>query len=402
MRSSPAPLSREKLTFAPAMRYLFLLILLLPCAAQAYVTWRTVQLVPFPLWAKVAVALAFLLCFILFFVALSPLVDRLPLDLGSAVYEIGNSWLVVMLYLFMAWLVVDALRLCHVVPDSLVRGSGPTTALLCGLLCVVFGLAYLQYNNKVRVRVNLETSKPLVAASLSADSAAAARPLGADSLRIVMTSDWHLGYHNRRRELARWVDLINAERPDLILIAGDLIDHHIHPLLAEGMDQELRRLSAPVYACLGNHEYLSGEPRAEKFLRDAGVRLLRDSVAHVGPIDVIGRDDRSNPGRRPLTSLMADVRPGAYTILLDHQPYHLEEAEAAGVDFELAGHTHHGQVWPGNWITDALYECAFGEHRRGRTRYYVSSGLGIWGAKFRIATRSEYVVATLKPSPANP
>ena len=84
-----------------------------------------------------------------------------------------------------------------------------------------------------------------------------------------------------------------------------------------------------------------------------------------------------------------------FTLLLDHQPYHLEEAERCGIDFQFSGHTHHGQVWPASWVTDALYEDAFGSLRKGGTRYYVSSGMGIWGGKFRIGTRSEYVVLTL-------
>ena len=109
-----------------------------------------------------------------------------------------------------------------------------------------------------------------------------------------------------------------------------------------------------------------------------------------------GRDDRSNPDRLPLKELVpADT---LFTLLLDHQPYHLEEAERCGVDFQFSGHAHHGQVWPGNWITDAMYEKAFGAHQRGNTRYYVSSGLGIWGGKFRIGTRSEYIVLTLHSS----
>jgi predicted MPP superfamily phosphohydrolase len=84
-----------------------------------------------------------------------------------------------------------------------------------------------------------------------------------------------------------------------------------------------------------------------------------------------------------------------YTILLDHQPYHLEEAEQAGIDFQLSGHTHRGQVWPISWITDHIYECSWGSHQRGNTQYYVSSGIGIWGGKYRIGTQSEYVVATI-------
>jgi predicted MPP superfamily phosphohydrolase len=81
-----------------------------------------------------------------------------------------------------------------------------------------------------------------------------------------------------------------------------------------------------------------------------------------------------------------------YTILLDHQPYNLELAEQAGIDFQFSGHTHHGQVWPLSWITDALFEKAWGRHSRGKTEYYISSGLGIWGPKIRVGTRSEYLI----------
>jgi len=218
-----------------------------------------------------------------------------------------------------------------------------------------------------------------------------------------MLSDLHLGYHNTLSDLARWVDLVNAERPDFILIAGDIIDVSVRPLLEENMAAEFRRLQAPVYACLGNHEYYSGEPRAEQFYRDAHINLLIDSAAVIdSTLVIIGRDDRTNVRRKSLAQLTENLKSqrsnlkSAYTILLDHQPYHLEQAERAGVDFQLSGHTHRGQVWPVSWITDALYECSWGSHRRGRTQYYVSSGMGIWGGKFRIGTQSEYVVATLR------
>lgn len=107
-------------------------------------------------------------------------------------------------------------------------------------------------------------------------------------------------------------------------------------------------------------------------------------------LTIIGRDDRTNPDRKPLSAYAGSLQ--GFTILLDHQPYHLEEAEEAGIDFQFSGHTHHGQIWPVSWATDLIYEKAWGHHTRGRTRYYVSSGLGIWGAKIRIGSRSEYLV----------
>ena len=124
---------------------------------------------------------------------------------------------------------------------------------------------------------------------------------------------------------------------------------------------------------------------------------MRDSLTTVGDLCVIGRDDRSNPKRKTLSELMKGVDRTKYLVVLDHQPIQLEEAEQNGIDFQLSGHTHHGQVWPISWITESIYECAFGEWQRGSTRYYVTSGIGIWGGKFRIGTRSEYVVAEITP-----
>ena len=216
--------------------------------------------------------------------------------------------------------------------------------------------------------------------------------------RVVMVSDLHLGYHNTRKELSRWVDMINAEKPDFILIAGDLIDGSIRPLNEERMAEEFHRLKAPVYACLGNHEHFGGDANARQFYQDAGIHLLIDETAVIdSAIVVIGRDDRMNfRHRMSVDSLMATVDSHLYTIVLDHQPYDLDRAEKAGVDFQLSGHTHRGQVWPISWITDAIYECSWGSYQRGDTQYYVSSGLGLWGGKFRIGTQSEYVVATIK------
>jgi len=154
-------------------------------------------------------------------------------------------------------------------------------------------------------------------------------------------------------------------------------------------------LKAPVVACLGNHEYYAGQPNSLGFYEKAGIRLLRDEVLQMGNLAIVGRDDRTNFKRKAVKALTAGIDSSKYVILLDHQPYHLEDAEQNGVDFQLSGHTHHGQVWPISWITESIYECAFGSHQRGNTRYYVSSGIGIWGGKFRIGTRSEYVVAKL-------
>jgi len=365
------------------MRYMWIIFMLLPILALAYLAWHLWCLLPLAaVWKAVIIALG-VGSFLLMFLSVARKFDSLPLGLASACYDIGTSSIFVMLYMFMMFLLLDIGRLVRLVPKAWLYDNWVTTGVLGVLLVGIFVYGNIHYNNKVREELTLTTDKPLQ-----------------KELKMVMISDMHIGYHNRRSELARWVDLLNAEHADMILVAGDIIDGSMRPLMEERMAEEFRRLNAPVYACLGNHEYYAGDRDAEQFYRDAGIHLLRDSVAMVNGIAIIGRDDRTNLRRNKIKNLINPLlgrgQGEAYTILLDHQPYHLERTEAAGVDFQFSGHTHHGQVWPISWITDAIYECAFGAYQRGNTRYYVSSGLGIWGGKFRIGTRSEYVVVTLR------
>lgn len=356
----------------------FVLFFVLPFVGLAYVLWHVWCLLPLSAgwrWAVVGVGLA---AFLTLFLNFSRAIDGLPLNLASACYEVGNSSIFILLYLVIAFLLLDLGRLLHIVPRSWLYSNCIVSTVLFAVVALVFIAGNIHYNNKVRHTIQLTTDKHLC------------RPV-----KVVMMSDLHLGYHNRRKELVRWVDMINAEHADLILIAGDMIDISMRPLIEENMASELRRLNAPVYACLGNHEYYSGEPQAQKFFADASITLLRDSMACVGRLCIIGRDDRTNPRRRSVAELMRSADKSRYTILLDHQPYHLDRSERAGVDFQLSGHTHRGQLWPISWITDRIYECSYGPWQRGNTQYYVSSGLGIWGGKFRIGTCSEYVVATI-------
>ena len=386
------------------MKVMWMIIFfVLPIVGLSYVLWHIWQMLPWSnpwRWTAVGIALA---CFLTMFLGFSGAIERMPLDVASVVYEIGNSAIFVLLYLVMIFLVLDLGRAVHLIPKAWLFGNGYTSLGVFAVMLAIFGYGNAHYYNKVRQPLEIKTDKVI---SLEEDSP---KSFGKATTKIVLLSDLHLGYHNRRSEFKKWVDLINAEHPDLILIGGDIIDISVRPLLEENVAEEFHCLKAPVYACLGNHEYYSGEPKAQQFYRDAGIHLLRDSVAKIGNIAIIGRDDRSNPHRksiaeiigqaernRNLTVLSNKKKYKEFTILLDHQPYHLEEAEQNGIDFQFSGHTHHGQVWPISWITDAIYEDAFGPLRKGDTQYYVSSGMGIWGGKFRIGTRSEYVVLTLQ------
>jgi predicted MPP superfamily phosphohydrolase len=302
-----------------------------------------------------------------------------PSRLAGACYAAGTTWLFVFLYLLMATVARDLLHAAdgwwHVLPSRRV-----TYVVMAGVVAAVLVAGHARYLVKERVELTVDTGK------------------GVDA-KMVFISDLHLGYNVGDRELERWVALVNAERPDVVLIGGDVVDNSLRPLEEGRAAATLRRLEARwgVHACPGNHEYIAGIDRAARFLERAGVHLLRDTVVEIGgAFRLAGRDDRQNRHRRPLHALLAGVDRSLPLVVLDHQPYHLEEAVAGGVDLQLSGHTHRGQVWPVSWITDLLFEVSRGYRREGNTSVYVTSGLGLWGGKFRVGTRSEYVVIHLR------
>ena len=354
----------------------FFLILALVVGLAAYVSWHLWRITPAGGVLRWAVVGMFLLWMVSFFVGFF-VTELVPVKVAVVCYEVGNTWLIAFLYLFITFLLADIASLCHLLPKTFLKESMAGLLTVAGIVALVMMLGGLQYHHKHREEMTISTDKPLE-----------------QPMTVVLASDLHVGYHNRRAELARWVDLINAEHPDLVLIAGDIIDRSLRPVVEGGYAEEFRRIEAPVYTILGNHEYFSDVEGAERFFRDAGIVLLRDSVAHFKGVDVIGRDDRTMLRRASVKDLAKGQ--GGFTILLDHQPYHLEDAEQAGIDFQFSGHTHRGQVWPASWVTDAVYEKSWGHHQRGHTRYYVSSGLGIWGPKIRVGTRSEYLVLHIK------
>lgn len=357
---------------------------LLPILGIVYVSWHIWEILPLSAGWRWGAVGCFVAMFLLMFGGFLGIIERVPVTVARVLYEIGNSMIVVLLYLVLIFVCLDLCRCVHIIPKSWLYNNGYMTIGVTGFMILLLGYGFWHFQDKYRMELELATQKSI------------GDTLNVKEKKIVMLSDLHLGYHIGRKELARWVDIINAEHPDLILIGGDIIDISVRPLEEGRFASEFKRLKAPVYACLGNHEYYASEPKARTFYEEAGIVLLRDSVATVGEITIIGRDDRTNNRRKQLSELTKHTKPGHYTILLDHQPYHLEEAENAKIDFQFSGHTHDGQVWPVSWITRTMYEKSFGYLRKGNTDYYISSGMGIWGPKFRIGTRSEYVVATIR------
>ncbi|MDL2231513.1 metallophosphoesterase [Porphyromonadaceae bacterium OttesenSCG-928-L07] len=316
--------------------------------------------------------------------------NLLPLQVLSVLYKIGTAWLMILLYLFMFIALRDLILLSdrwwHFIPASLGNMQGFQRMSL--LIALGIGFLFLlggniRYWNKKRVELTIETEKALPK----------------EEIKIIAISDMHLGYGIGNGELKKWIKQINSEQADIVLIAGDIIDNSVRPLEAWHTDEILQQIKAPmgVYACPGNHEYISDMKRSEEFIKKSGICLLQDSALLIhDAFYIIGRDDRMNPERKSTQELVQNLDKSKPLILLDHQPYMLEESVENGIDLQLSGHTHRGQVWPISIITDRLFEVSHGYLKKEHTHIYVSSGLGIWGGKFRIGTQSEYVVINVR------
>jgi hypothetical protein len=224
-------------------------------------------------------------------------------------------------------------------------------------------------------------------------------------LHIAVVSDLHLGHLVGNRHLDRLLREMDRLRPDLILLAGDVIDDDIEPYIRNRMGERMKRLKAPlgVYAVLGNHEYYSGKIEAfVKAMDNAGIAVLRDEAKLVGgALYVVGRKDKTaesaDPeGRKPVASLIAPLDASRPVLVMDHQPTGYGEAEAAGVDVLISGHTHRGQMAPNHWITRRLFELDWGYKRRGNMHAVVSSGFGTWGPPLRLMSRSEIVLLRVR------
>lgn len=353
----------------------FVILFCVYLAGNVYIFVRGAQaLIAQPFGVKMLLAILFWGGALSFFGSMMTRNVKLPVAMAHTMHEVGTGWLIFTLYMVLCLVIFDLFRLINF-PFK----YGFYLSFFITLSALGYGFYNYQHPNTEVI--NIVINKPLQSYQ--------------QPLKVVSISDVHLGYGTDKEELKRYVEMINAQQPDLILIGGDLIDNSVVPLYVENMKEELALLKAPlgIYMVLGNHEYISGINESIRFIQDTPIRLLRDSVVTLpGGIQLIGRDDRSNHARQSLQELTANIDPTKPVILLDHQPYNLKETEAAGIDLQFSGHTHRGQVWPVNLVTDHLFEQSYGYRQWGKSHIYVSSGLSLWGPPFRIGTNSELVV----------
>ena len=316
----------------------------------------------------------------------------------------GNIWLGFYLYFGLLLLGLLGLeQLVHRISGKRLannwHGSILCLALVLALAVTGYGLVHAQ--NTVVCRYDVEVDKP------------------GEDMKVVLLGDLHLSVNSHLATTRRMVDLVNAEEPDVVVIAGDIFTSSYegleHP---EQYAEVLRGMRAKygVYAVYGNHdveETLFGgfpissvseafrTPEIEAFFEDCGFEVLCDEVVDIGDIQLAGRLDGEKAGdgtanRMTPGELLADIDPGRPVVVLEHEPKEFKALKEAGADVALCGHTHAGQVFPGNLIVPFFNENAWGYARLHGLETVVTAGVGYYGPPMRVGTDSEVSVVNLK------
>ena len=306
---------------------------------------------------------------------------------------IGGFWLAFMLYGFIFFLLSDItlllLRLTGTIsPETIPIFRKWAFLITAGLSVILVGGGFINAVIPTVKEYNITIDKP--AGDIK-------------SLRIAAVSDIHLGSIIRKRSIMKLSSMLKEIKPDMVLLLGDIIDGEIGPVLRGDL---LQYFTCPhcregIYAIAGNHEYIGGAGQTIPYIESKGIRLLKDEVITLeGGIQLIGRIDKDakrfyGKNRKSLDELIKHTDSTKPLILMDHQPFHIDESVKNGIDLQLSGHTHNGQMWPLNYLTRLIYEVSYGYLKRGNTHVIVSSGYGLWGPRVRSGSRSEVLMINL-------
>ncbi|MFD8988408.1 metallophosphoesterase [Streptomyces goshikiensis] len=223
-------------------------------------------------------------------------------------------------------------------------------------------------------------------------------PRAAHGFRIAVVSDVHLGPILGRAHTARIVDTVNRTQPDLIAIVGDLVDGNVHDLGPAAEPLRGLRARHGSYFVTGNHEYFSGAQQWIDHVRELGLTPLENARRPLPLFDLAGVNDvqGESEGHGPdFEAALGDRDRSRAAVLLAHQPIVIHDAVRHGVDLQLSGHTHGGQLWPGNYLAELANPTVAGLERYGDTQLYVSRGAGAWGPPVRVGAPSDITVVEL-------
>lgn len=321
----------------------------------------------------------------------------------------GNYFLGTFLYIILVIVVVDLVRLIlkYVFHARFLefRSTFVITGFVCMALIILISVYGILHVGTIKVTPYEVTVNKKVK--------------DMDSLKIVLLADTHFDYSINCRHAQKMVEKINAQDPDIVCIAGDIFDNDYDAISdPEGVCNALKSIKSRygVYACWGNHDLdepiLAGftfggkkkdqaDPRMEQLLRDANIHLLTDEAELIDDkFYVVGRNDSSRThklGGQRLSpaQLTKDLDLDKPVIFIDHQPKQLQETADAGADLDLCGHTHDGQIFPGNLFIHLFWENSFGYLKKDKMHNIVTSGVGVWGPDMRVGTNCEICPITV-------
>jgi predicted MPP superfamily phosphohydrolase len=340
--------------------------------------------------------LVFFIFFAVSFIAAKVAADIIPAFLYDIMMWAGSFWFAFMAYFLLAAAGIDLFRLiCHLfnlTPSFIYKNyelaKQVTLLVVLFVVTVIVIAGYINAHNVQVTTINI--TLPRFDAKIK-------------ELNIAAASDIHISPVNDGKFLNKIVSKINSLNPDIVLFAGDIVDDKASVLKERNIGKEFNSLKSKygTYAITGNHEFINGADEAVEYMRELGINVLRDSSVLIdSSFYVIGREDRTKTGhgikRKDLAELVNNISKNYPAILLDHTPFNLEEAEKNGIGLQISGHTHHGQIFPGNLITKMVYELSWGYLKKGNTHYYVSCGAGTWGPPVKIGNISEIVNLKIK------
>lgn len=227
-----------------------------------------------------------------------------------------------------------------------------------------------------------------------------------EPFRIAALTDLHIGADMTPSRLEKEINIINSYNPDLVVIAGDLIDHD-----AKDFTNEHKKVFHKIkskygtYAVFGNHEYYSGSPvYIRKIFEEAGLKVLQDESLYIDNLDlnILGRDSlrstHSDGSERKSVAELKELikEPSKPLLIIDHVPKGIKDGQELNGDIQISGHTHDGQFFPFNLIVRQMYELSDGMMKVNNFYYFVSSGLGLWGPPMRVGTDSEILIIDVK------
>jgi predicted MPP superfamily phosphohydrolase len=224
-------------------------------------------------------------------------------------------------------------------------------------------------------------------------------PRAAHGYRIAVVSDIHLGLIMGRSHAQRVVDAVNRTQPDLVTVVGDMVDAEVDDLRSAVAPLAGLRAREGAFFVTGNHEYMVETEEWLDHVRELGLVTLENDRRELAHFDLAGVNDLEGEatahGGPDFEAALGDRDPARAAVLMAHQPANIDDAVDHGVDLQLSGHSHGGQMWPIHYLAALANPTVAGLERYGDTQLYVSRGAGAWGPPVRVGADPDITVVTL-------